>query len=90
MKDSDATEIRELKYKPGDGEEKRNIASNLARLWQLNQPSKEPAQIVSNIEQEEASHWYIKCFGPGTVLWQGGLNLQGDGGEAAQCDQEAN
>jgi len=75
--------------KPCDGEEKGDEAANLARFGPLDEASEEPAEIITNIEEKEAGNWDVECAGPEGVLGEGGLDLQGDGGEAAEGDQEA-
>ena len=81
--------INMFKDKPGDGKEQGDEAANLARFGPLDESSEEPAEIVTNIEEEEAGNGDIEGGGPGGVLGEGGLDLQGDGGEAAEGDQEA-
>ena len=75
--------------KPGDGKEEGDETANLARFRPLDETSEEPAEIVTDVEKKEAGNRDIECAGPGGVFGQGGLDLQGDGGEAAQGDEEA-
>lgn len=60
--------INMFKDKPGDGEEKGDEAADLARFGPLDESSKEPAEIVTNIEEKKAGNGDIEGGRPGRLL----------------------